>query len=159
MGLRLGTKIYWFVQNPKNSSYVPSTVTVMYGTFLKRIQNFRNMPFSKNIELCVTVSVLEAVDVHLSDKKGLMVIGKYFFQILFHFTGQLLRKSPKYSRVPYKYPFLSCLVLFKANGVKSLFGLSLWVDCLGFSFASWRQIGGSQFACIISGNTNSKLRF
>ena len=79
MGLRLGTKIYWFVQNPKNSSYVPSTVTVMYGTFLKRIQNFRNMPFSKNIELCVTVSVLEAVDVHLSDKKGLMVIGKYFF--------------------------------------------------------------------------------
>ena len=45
----------------------------------KRRPNFRNMPHSKNLELCLTVLVLEAVDVYLSEEPVFMVIEKYFF--------------------------------------------------------------------------------
>ena len=70
--------------DPKDGFHLPSTVTVTYGALLKRRPNFRNTLLSKNLESRVTVSVLEAVDVHLSEKQSFMVIGEYlFFQILF----------------------------------------------------------------------------
>ena len=112
----------------------------------KRRPNFRNMPHLKNLESRLTVSVLEAVDVYLSEKTSFMVIGKYFFfQILFQFLGELLWKSPNHTRVRYKYSFLSSWILFKTNEVNSIFWLSLWVDCLGLNFESSRQIGVSKF--------------
>ena len=79
---------------------MPSTVTVTYGTFLKRRPNFRKIPRSKNLESRATISVLEAVHVHLSEKKKIYGYWKFFFFIiLFQFLGELLRKSPNYSRV------------------------------------------------------------
>ena len=48
------------------------------------------MPHSQNLESRLTVSVLEAVDVYLSEKTSFMVTGEYFFfQILFQFLGEL----------------------------------------------------------------------
>ena len=42
----------------------------------------------------------EHFDIHLSEEKSFMVIGKYFFfQILLHFLGELLHKSPNYSQL------------------------------------------------------------
>ena len=135
MDLWLGTKIYWFDQNPKKCSDLPSIVTATCGIFLKRRPNFHNMPLLKILESSLTASALEAVNVHLSEKKGFMVIA-YF-----------LRKSPNGSCVQYKYSFLRYCLLFNITGVKSLFGLSLPGDCLGLNFELWRQIGASKF-CI-----------
>ena len=60
--------MYWIVQNPKKGSHLAFTVTFTRWTFLKSWTNFRNMPLSKILELRVTVSVLEAAAVHLSEK-------------------------------------------------------------------------------------------
>ena len=79
MDLRLATKIYLIVQNPKQVSHLSFTVTVTRGTFLKNWSNLRNMPLSRILESHVTVSVLEAVDVHLLEKKCFMVIAEYIF--------------------------------------------------------------------------------
>ena len=79
MDLRLGIKIYLIVQNPKKVFHLPFTVTATRGTFLKSWSNFRNMPLSKILESRVTVSVLEVVDVRLSEKKCFMVIAEYIF--------------------------------------------------------------------------------
>ena len=135
MDLWLGTKIYWFDQNPKKCSDLPSIVTATFGIFIKRRPNIRNMPLLKISESRLTASALEAVNVHLSEKKGFMVIA--------HF----LRKLPNGSCVQYKYSFLRYCLLFNITGVKSLFGLSLPGDCLGLNFELWRQIGASKF-CI-----------
>ena len=135
MDLWLGTKIYWFDQNPKKCSDFPSIVTATFEIFIKRRPNIRNMPLLRILESRLTASALEAVNVHFSEKKGFMVIA-YF-----------LRKSPNGSCVQYKYSFLHYCLLFKIHGVKSLYGLSLPGDCLGLSFESWRKIGASKF-CI-----------
>ena len=37
------------------------------------------MPLSKILESCVAISVLEAVDVHLSEEKCFMVIAYFFY--------------------------------------------------------------------------------
>ena len=79
MDLLLDTKINLIVQNHKKGSYLPFTVTVTRGTFLKSWPNFRNMPLSKILDSRVTVYVLEAVYVHLSEKKCFMVIAEYIF--------------------------------------------------------------------------------
>ena len=71
MDLLLDTKINLIVQNPKKGSYLPFTVTVTRGTFLKSWPNFRNMPLSKILE--------SRVNVHLSEKKCFMVIAEYIF--------------------------------------------------------------------------------
>ena len=89
MDLLLGTKIYLIVQNPKQGSHLPFTVIVTRGTFLKRWPNFHNMPLSKILESHVTVSILEAVDVHFSEKKCFMVIAEYIFLQI----GQLLSRT------------------------------------------------------------------
>ena len=88
MDLRLGTKIYLIVQNPKQGSLLPLTVTVTRGTFLKRWPNFRNMPLSKILELHVIVSILEAVDIDISEKQCFMIIAEYIFMQI----GQLLSR-------------------------------------------------------------------
>ena len=119
----------------KKCSDLPSIVTATCGIFLKRRPNFHNMPLLKILESSLTASALEAVNVHLSEKKGFMVIA-YF-----------LRKSPNGSCVQYKYSFLRYCLLFNITGVISLFGLSLPGDCLGLNFELWRQIGASKF-CI-----------
>ena len=136
MELLLGTKN---IDLPKTDwtdigSQLLSTVTVTYGTFLKRRANFGNMPLSKNLESRLTVSVLRAVDVNLAEKKVL-----WLFQNIF------LRKLPNYSRVRYKYSLLRYGLLFKINGIENLFGWSSWVGFLRFSFEWWRQIGASEF--------------
>ena len=67
----------------------------------------------------VTVSVLEIVDVHLSEKKCFMVIAEYIFMQI----DQLL----------YKYSFLRYWFLFKINGIKGLLAecLKIWRLNLG----------------------------
>ena len=47
------------------------------------------MPLSKILESHVTVSILEAVDEHLSEKKRFMVIAEYIFMQI----GQLLSRT------------------------------------------------------------------
>ena len=80
----------------------------------QRRPNFRKMPLLEILESRLTVSVLEDVDVRLSE----VMVGLW----LLHF---FVRKSPNDSRVQYKYLFLCDWILFKINGVKGLFGLSL----------------------------------
>ena len=122
MDLRLATKIYLIVQNPKQVSHLSFTVTVTRGTFLKNWSNLRNMPLSRILESHVTVSVLEAVDVHLLEKKCLWLLQNTF-----------LCKSTNYSRARYKYSFLRYWFLFKINGVKSFLAefLKIWRLNLG----------------------------
>ena len=122
MDLRLGTKIYLIVQNPKQGSLLPLTVTVTRGTFLKRWPNFRNMPLSKILESHVIVSILEAVDIDISEKQCFMVIAEYIFM-----------QTANYSRARYKYSFLRYWFFFKINGVKGLLAefLKIWRLNLG----------------------------
>ena len=122
MDLLLDTKINLIVQNHKKGSYLPFTVTVTRGTFLKSWPNFRNMPLSKILDSRVTVYVLEAVYVHLSEKKCFMVMQNIF-----------LRKSTNYSRARFKYSFLRYWFLFKINVVKGLLAefIEIWRLNLG----------------------------
>ena len=50
-------------------------------------------------------------DIHLSEEKSFMVIGKYFFfKTLLHFLGEFLRKFPNYSQLQRLILKLLCFV-------------------------------------------------
>ena len=62
-------------------------------------------------------------DIHLSEEKSFMVIGKYFFfKTLLHFWENFYGDYP--ITLNSKYTFLSCCVLFKTNVINRLFELS-----------------------------------
>ena len=51
------------------------------------------------------------LDIHLSEEKSFMVIGKYFFfKTLLHFLGEFLRKLPNYSQLQILILKLLCFV-------------------------------------------------
>ena len=90
MELRLGKKKY--IDLSKSKKWFPFSIHSYCHVqdIFKRRPNFRNMPHSQNLESRLTVSVLEAVDVYLSEKTSFMVTGEhFFFQILFQFLGEL----------------------------------------------------------------------
>ena len=103
MDLRLGPKIYLIVQNRKKRSHLPFTVTVTRRHIFKELTKLSQ---HATFQSRVTVSVLEIVDGHLSEKKCIMVIAEYIFMQI----DQLL----------YKYSFLRYWFLFKINGIKGL---------------------------------------
>ena len=87
----------------------------------------------------IPVSCTGDFDVHLSEEKSFMVIGKYlFFQILLHLLGEPSDKSPNYSELQI---FIRKLLVFAPDCIEPV--RIAFMGRLGFSFESPIQIGAT----------------
>ena len=87
----------------------------------------------------IPVSCTGHFDVHLSEEKSFMVIGKYFFfQILLHLLDKPSDKSPNYSELQI---FIRKLLAFVPDCIEPV--RIAFMCRLGFSSESSIQIGAS----------------
>ena len=77
-----------------NSSCWVLIVIITYGIFLKEVSQFDVTPYSWNFASCPFLSVLITTDMHLSKKRGFVIVWANVFWFLFQFFYHLLCNSP-----------------------------------------------------------------
>ena len=148
MDLRLGTKIFWFVQNPKKVSHLPSTVTVTRGTFFKEATKLSQHATFGDFRITFDcLSFRRCRRTSFREKK--------FYGYCIFLYGNL-PMTPAYSTDTHSYVISFCLRLMWLKAyLDCLYEKNVWVPVLNHE----DKLVQTNFACKISSNTNSKLSF
>ena len=93
-----------------NNSYWVLIVIITYGIFLKQVSQFDVTPYSWNFASCPFLSVLVSIDMHLSKKRGFVILWANVFWFLFQFLCHLLRNSPSVVYITHIHPYCTLIV-------------------------------------------------